>query len=246
MMVLCVARVFELPKTSAVAESSERLSTQSPCHSGVNSFAMELTDGWYSVIAQLDSPLCRLVKNSVLRPGTKILVSNATLIGDDEGVDPLDKSYDATQNDNSPYLRLAINATRLARWRAKLGFSKPSHQLQDHGGMLLVRKLRDVIDGGGSIPLIELTVTRKYQILYLAPSDSGPEKQMNAESSHSRFLTAEEELNRRESMEKMQVNLVEKLSQEVEAEVAQVRNSFEACLFEPFPDLVQSTYAILF
>jgi BRCA2, oligonucleotide/oligosaccharide-binding, domain 1/BRCA2, helical len=232
MMVLCVARVFELPKTVTVAESSERLSNHSPFQSDVNFYGMELTDGWYSVIAQPDIPLCRLIKKSVLRSGTKILVSDATLVGDDEGVDPLDQSYDATQNDNAPYLRLTVNATRLAHWRSKLGFLKPSRQLKENGGMLLVRKLQDVVDGGGSIPLLELTVKKKYQILYLAPSDSRPEKHMDVESSHSRFLTAEEELNRREIMDKMQINLVEKLSREVEAEVSQVCKRFQACPFD--------------
>jgi len=53
---------------------------------------MELSDGWYSVAAAHDAAMESLLTQGKVKEGTKMMVSGASLIGLDQGCDPLDVS----------------------------------------------------------------------------------------------------------------------------------------------------------
>ncbi|KAL7461726.1 hypothetical protein ACHAXS_002141, partial [Conticribra weissflogii] len=127
---------------------------------------LELTDGWYSLPAAVDSFLLRLIERRKIKVGSKLMICNAQLVGADDGVDPLDECYDSSKRNCLVLLKINSNNTRLARWDARLGFVSPkyNHHL---GGTFLVKSLRDVIPDGGTIPAIDLLVCRKYPTLYL-------------------------------------------------------------------------------
>ena len=137
-----------------------------------------------------------------------MLVSNSLLTGNDEGIDPLDPSYDPLQPRSGPILYIYANSTRLARWNARLGFVPPSKQLAAQEGMLLVRKLSDVLDGGGRIPLIDLSIKRRFPLQFLErPGTDGVK---------ARVLTEREENARLEELEKQRQRIVEQFTEEVQ------------------------------
>jgi len=206
MMILCVARIQH-------EVSREENDGGVDSESSKDSIAVEFTDGWYSLPAVLDDKLCEFVGNGTIRTGTKLLVSNSILTGFDDGVDPLDVSYDPFKPGCSPVLHIAANSTRLAAWNAKLGFVQPSARLVSQEGLLLVRKVSDIIEGGGRIPLIHLRVVAKHPLMYLERSSDG---------SKGRVLTEGEENARIEEEEKQRQRLIEQFSDEVQAECIKV------------------------
>jgi hypothetical protein len=167
---------------------------------------LELTDGWYSLRASTDPQLSSLVLAGKISVGSKIIVSNSTLVGAEDGVDPTDATFDPF-SDESPTLRIYANAVRLAKWDAKLGFVRPSRNCP---GALLVSRISAVLEGGGTIPVIDVVVVKTYPLLYLEKAEES--------SSRSRILTETEEARRALSFEKMRQKLVEECSEEIEAE----------------------------
>ncbi|KAG8323187.1 hypothetical protein J6590_009835 [Homalodisca vitripennis] len=49
-----------------------------------------LSDGWYSVTASIDREMSLMVRRSVVRVGTKLLVVGADLINNEDGCHPLE------------------------------------------------------------------------------------------------------------------------------------------------------------
>jgi hypothetical protein len=88
--------------------------------------------------------------------------------------------------------------------------------------MLLVKKLSDIIVGGGSVPLIDVVVLRKYPVLYLEGRGAEKARPVDAPS-RARVFTEGEEHERRQDQEKMKNKMVERFSEEVEEECVQVR-----------------------
>jgi breast cancer 2 susceptibility protein len=203
MIILCVAQTIQ---------QSERSEP---------SWSVELTDGWYSVRASLDLPLSNYVEQGRVKVGSKILVSDAHLVGFEEGVDPLDPTYDALDRQCSPVLRLSANATRLARWDAKLGFVRPTKATRASGGLLRVEKVSDIVPAGGRLPLIDLIVVRKYPVLYREKKGNETTATPGADR-NPRTLTESEEAERLISLEKRKHYLAEKVLQEVETECSVV------------------------
>jgi breast cancer 2 susceptibility protein len=173
MMILCVASI------SCTAAPESRM-------------YIELTDGWYSLVGFPDSELCARIGSQTITVGTKLLISNAFMMADSEGVDPLDPSFEAIQCSSRFHLRLQANATRMARWDTKLGFVPPSQSLLHQRGRLLVRSLRDILAGGGTIPLVDLTIQETFPLLYLENRVPSPEGKIPLNSSGCRLLTESE------------------------------------------------------
>jgi breast cancer 2 susceptibility protein len=203
MTILCVARMIKPAGGSGLP------------------WSLELTDGWYSVNASLDMPLSHFVEYERIAVGSKLLVSNATLVGFDEGVDPLDPSYDVMDRQASPVLSIVSNATRLACWDAKLGFVRPTPATLASEGLLRVEKVSDVIVGGGRVPLIDFLVVRRYPILYREKKPSATTSSDSTEH-HPRTLTESEEAERRNLLEKKRQDVAEAVKVEVEAECSEV------------------------
>jgi breast cancer 2 susceptibility protein len=180
MMILCVSKIMRKKMPEKEAED----------------IWLELTDGWYIVPAVLDDYLKKYVCRGKLRTGSKILVSNAVLEGADDGIDPLDREYTSSIRSVSIRLKVSANATRLCKWSAKLGFSYP--KIKHSCGKLLIRSLKDVLPGGGSIPSIHLIVCKRYPVLFKKKSDDNPpyllsetqnaQKQKEIEDRRQRFI----------------------------------------------------------
>lgn len=54
---------------------------------------MELTDGWYSIWATVDTAMVNLIKQGKVYVGTKLVIYGAELINCSEGCDPLQVFY---------------------------------------------------------------------------------------------------------------------------------------------------------
>ena len=179
------------------------------------SYLLELTDGWYSIRCwPSDDHLYQFISEKRIRVGTKLLVSNASLIGAENGVDPNDSDYDAF-GVASPTLKISANATRLARWNARLG------QVYDKGsspvGLLRVSKISDILEGGGNVPLIDLLVVKKYPMKYCLPKQSD-----QPDTEAPRIVSESDEAKRRMDYEKQRQALLESIHEEIRQECEKV------------------------
>ena len=208
MMILAVARVL----------SSKQSARARPCNSESTAHGrIELTDGWYSIQAILDSKLSEFVHRGLIKVGSKLLISNAQLIGAEEGLDPLDECYNPSDLGCKVGLRLTANASRLAKWDARLGFVKLPLPVAPNG-MLLVKNISDIIPGGGNIPIMQLVVSRRYPLLYYEKNQTANDNNLRGP-----ILTEAEEDIRRMQFERRKMGAVEKLSESFEKEIEKVR-----------------------
>ena len=204
MIVLCVSLLHKVIRSNDRGDVAH------------DEYFCELTDGWYPVRAVLDARLCHFVREGRIRLGTKLMVSAASLVGFDDGVDPLDVIYDTASSESSPALCVAANSCRIARWNAKLGFVHHCREQKRDEGVLRVRKISDIYEDGGKVPLIDLVVLRKHPVSFL-------NKAPNSSKSH--ILSLSEELERLRQLEKDRQSLVDHYADEIEAECALVRIS---------------------
>jgi BRCA2, oligonucleotide/oligosaccharide-binding, domain 1/BRCA2, helical len=203
MMILCVARI--------------------QCHQTEDSarkfhYVLELTDGWYSVRAEIDEALSAFIDQKLVIVGTKLLICNAKLVGLQEGTDHLDDSFDVFTADRSPHLKLRANGCRIARWNAKLGFVSPARHIGSDSGLLMIKRLRDVCVHGGSIPQIDLVVVASDPVKYLERSKDGRTTKVWSEA---------EESDRIEKKEKSRQKLVEQFRDEITKECEDVSSRYD-------------------
>ncbi|XP_076310438.1 uncharacterized protein LOC143225246 isoform X2 [Tachypleus tridentatus] len=119
---------------------------------------VELTDGWYSIQAQLDSPLIRIVQQGRLKVGQKLITSGAELIGSDKACSPLEVSSDLK-------LKLSTNSTRRARWDLRLGFF--------HCPVPFPVSLSSLFPDGGTVGCVEIVVVQLYPLQYMEKTSDG-------------------------------------------------------------------------
>ena len=174
-MVVCISKIIEDVKTKSVK--------------------LYVTDGWYEVPALIDESLQDFVKSKKLFVGSKIIACGASIEGAEEGIDPLDKYYPTAVRLFSVRLKLFANGTRICKWSTKLGYVKYTKSLFDQGGAFLTKSLDDVIEGGGSIPCIDLIVYRRYPLLYMEEQHAHGEnrKRVLTESENSAYQRSYEE-----------------------------------------------------
>ena len=110
-------------------------------------------------------------------------------------------------------LHIYANSTRLAGWKSQMGFVRPTAQLVAQEGLLLLRKISDIIPGGGRIPLIHLQVAKRHPLMYLESVPDGVK---------ARVFTQKEESRRIDEEEKRRQYLIERFSDEVYAECVKV------------------------
>lgn len=108
---------------------------------------IEVSDGWYSIVAELDEHLSQLLCNRKLFVGQKLRILGAQMSGD--AASPLE--------DHSCCLKLSINGTRRAHWAAKLGVCRQA---------AFSVSLRSLRPRGGHAPALRLIVTRRYPMQY--------------------------------------------------------------------------------
>nr|XP_037277025.1 LOW QUALITY PROTEIN: breast cancer type 2 susceptibility protein homolog [Rhipicephalus microplus] len=121
-------------------------------HKGDGAVQLELTDGWYSIRAELDEPLLRLASTGRLFVGLKLLTSGAELVGSAEACTPLEASSDAA-------LKLSYNSTRRARWDARLGYYAQPKPFPV--------SLASLHPKGGLVGRVDCLVIRAYPVMYL-------------------------------------------------------------------------------
>jgi breast cancer 2 susceptibility protein len=179
---------------------------------------LELTDGWYSVRCQIeDSYLKGFIACGRIKAGTKLLISSACLVGGEDGVDPNDASFSPFAS-GSPTLKISANGTRVARWNARLGLVNHSASCSMGLGLLTVTKMSDVLEGGGSVPSIDLFIVKKYPLKYLLKSLTGSD-------GPSHIITEAEESRRYLEYERNRQMILEKFSDEIESQCQKVCRS---------------------
>ena len=211
-MILCVSQVFTTKPQVSTGDDSPR-----------TSYSLELTDGWYSVGASIDLKLSEFVSCGVIRVGTKLMVCGARLTGADDGIDPLDPGYTISSN-SSVQLHLSANSTRLAKWNSKLGYIRMSPlQKRIHNTVFCVRRISDVIPGGGNIPFIRIRISKLYPKMFMEKCDDTNSNSTLTTAKYP-FLTEAEEEMRRVEFEKRKLKAIETVIDSITAEVEKVRH----------------------
>lgn len=211
-VILCVSQILRFrSKTDKPGVSKEEV-------------RLELTDGWYALPATVDSVLMQFIEKQKVKVGTKLMICNGSLLGSDDGVDPLDDSYSSSKRDCPLCLSINANSTRLARWDAKLGFVSPKHPKLD-GGSLIVKSLVDVFVDGGPIPAIDLIICKRYPKMYL--------EEVNGQSLH---LTEAEDAARQIEYNTRHQRASEKIADLAQKECIEVSDCYPCtsftCYFE--------------
>jgi len=161
-LVLCIASIY-IPPASSNEPSSPNAHLLHSSISNAPLVSLELTDGWYKIHAQFDARLSGIVRAGLIKVGSKLATCNATLKlhGSDDGIDPMDSNYSSSPLNPSASLQLNYNSTRRARWDARLGWSR------GFGGTGLLKvDLSSVEPGGGTIPLMDVVVCRKFPKMF--------------------------------------------------------------------------------
>jgi len=111
---------------------------------------LELSDGWYKILAEIDDCLARAVNTGKIQIGRKLAISGAKLDSGSEGADVLE-AFDKSR------LIISGNSTSMARWHSKLGV-----QAQP-----FVAGLSSLTNDGGSVVLMDVIVEKLYPIAYM-------------------------------------------------------------------------------
>lgn len=147
---------FQLDSNQSANTSLQNTSLQFQ-NSGL--YELELTDGWYSVWATIDSAMNSLISHEKIVVGTKLLIHGAELSGAQQGCMPLETEA------NQARLRLSTNSTRRARWDSKLGFC------QNPFPFLI--SLSSIKPQGGIIGRARIVILRVYPLLYVEKFTDG-------------------------------------------------------------------------
>ncbi|XP_018624603.2 protein BREAST CANCER SUSCEPTIBILITY 2 homolog B-like isoform X2 [Nicotiana tabacum] len=145
MMVLCVSKVHSICNSPVGPQFSLSNTTENGACAKI-----ELTDGWYSITAVLDILLSKKLAAGKLFVGQKLRIWGARFCGWTGPVSPLEAS-------GTTSLLLHINGTYRAHWASRLGLCK--------GGAIPLSFL-SIKDGGGSVPLTLVGISRIYPVLY--------------------------------------------------------------------------------
>ncbi|CAO2181017.1 unnamed protein product [Urochloa humidicola] len=158
MMVLCISAIYSFPEQSnnklevgKVDNNEDSNAKNSLLGANRNMSAkIELTDGWYSLDASLDTALSDQLEEKKLFLGQKLRIWGASLCGWSGPV----SFHEAS---GTVKLMVHINGTYRARWNETLGFCK-------HVGLPLAFKC--IKASGGRVPRTLVGIKRIYPVLY--------------------------------------------------------------------------------
>jgi breast cancer 2 susceptibility protein len=111
---------------------------------------LELSDGWYKILAEIDDCLARATSTGKIRVGRKLAISGAKLDSGSEGADVLE-AFDKSR------LIISGNSTSMARWHSKLGVQPTP----------FVAGLPSLTNDGGLIVLMDVVIEKLYPIAYI-------------------------------------------------------------------------------
>ncbi|XP_019507882.1 PREDICTED: breast cancer type 2 susceptibility protein isoform X1 [Hipposideros armiger] len=152
-LVLCVSEIIP-PSTNGPETSSSKTSGLETNRA----VAVELTDGWYAVKAQLDPPLSALLQDGRLAVGQKVIIHGAELVGSPDACPPLEAP-------ESLMLKISANSTRPACWYAKLGFFPDPRPFP--------LPLSSLFSDGGNVGCVDVIIQRVYPIQWMEKTSSG-------------------------------------------------------------------------
>ncbi|ORX55527.1 hypothetical protein BCR36DRAFT_410443 [Piromyces finnis] len=147
-MILCVSNIIMNKKNE---NDNENETTKE------HEIYLELTDGWYSINAQIDNILQDAVKDKKIFIGQKLCISGAKLIGSNDPL-PVLEVNDAVR------LNLVANSTRIAKWDTKLGY-------QNYKSFKI--SLNYIQPFGGQVSMIDVIIIKKYSICYSEKMNNG-------------------------------------------------------------------------
>ncbi|XP_060902997.1 breast cancer type 2 susceptibility protein [Labrus mixtus] len=156
-LVLCVCGVI------STGHAQKRLSdTKTPQGGDAKpentSAVVWLTDGWYSIKAQLDEPLTAMLQKGRLYVGGKLIVHGAQLVGSQDACSPLEAP-------ESLMLKICANSSRPTRWDTKLGFHR------DPRPFLL--PVSSLYSNGGPVGCADIIILRSYPIQWMERKSEG-------------------------------------------------------------------------
>lgn len=114
-------------------------------------YRLQLSDGWYQVPACVDLRIEKAITKKKLKVGSKLSICGASVIGDKDGIHPLENT------DNSTMLSITANSSLPSRWHTKLGY---------HPRKFITRTLPSIFYDGGIVTSIDIIVCRKFPIMY--------------------------------------------------------------------------------
>jgi len=127
LMILCISNIFVKEENdTSVKFGNETDVTMTRQQVESSSVRVELTDGWYSILAMFDSNLSKRVTSGQISVGSKLAFCGAILDGAVDGIDPLDSDYNPQSPHCRVFLRLFSNSTRR---KCSVFFAAPFLQL---------------------------------------------------------------------------------------------------------------------
>nr|CAD7409454.1 unnamed protein product [Timema cristinae] len=83
-----------------IHSSHSRAPLKSPVESKMETmisprYELEVTDGWYGILASVDVEMCRLIESKLVTVGTKLMTHSAELLNCDQGCSPPEKGTSA-------------------------------------------------------------------------------------------------------------------------------------------------------
>ncbi|XP_053728706.1 breast cancer type 2 susceptibility protein [Synchiropus splendidus] len=153
-LVLCVCGVVSRGHSPAKQRVSEVKAPQD----GSRYAVVWLTDGWYSIKAQLDEPLTAMLHKGRLAVGGKLIINGAQMLGSQEACSPLEAP-------ESLMLKISANSVRPARWDTKLGFYKDPRPF--------TLPLASLFHNGGPVGCVDVVVLRIYPTQWMERTNGG-------------------------------------------------------------------------
>lgn len=200
-MILCVSGIVNTPADPA-SDGDHSTGKQ----------VLELTDGWYSIRANVDPPMSRALKAGKLRVGHKIGVAGAkvccpphaqirAVFGLRYPPLKLDASREGTEVldalDKSS-LRITGNSTCLVEWHRRLGFTYEP----------FISTLRSLSPDGGNIPLLDVRVTKVFPLAYISTEKGKAGSPWSAEEEYK----LQDEWNERYMQERLRLQVESEVS----------------------------------
>ncbi|XP_028429064.1 breast cancer type 2 susceptibility protein isoform X1 [Perca flavescens] len=152
-LVLCVCGVVSRGQSPNRQSFSDTKTPQGADAKVENPSAVVMvTDGWYTIKAQLDEPLTAMLNKGRVAVGGKLIIHGAQLVGSQDACSPLEAP-------ESLMLKICANSSRPTRWDAKLGFHR------DPRPFLL--PVSCLYSSGGPVGCVDIIILRSYPIQWM-------------------------------------------------------------------------------